>query len=109
MHRARLVPDPSCTGYSSAGQLHPHTEGCPCPLLAQHQGPAEPIPHLPFTTRQRVAPVASWRLNCCGKERAVAMETRCQIGREQLLDLQRGIKLVQANRPTGAAHGVEGI
>lgn len=96
------------TGYSSAGQLHPHAQGCPCPLLAQHQGPAEPIPHLPFTTRQRVAPVASWRLYCCGKERAVAMETRCQIGREQLLALQRGSKLVQASRPTGAAHGVEG-
>lgn len=55
--------------------------GRPCPSLAERRGPAEPAPRLPFAACQRVAPAASWRLACCGKERAVAMETRWKIGR----------------------------
>lgn len=46
----------------------PARRGQPWPLPARGWGPAEPVPHLPFATRQQVAPVASWQLNAAGRK-----------------------------------------
>lgn len=83
MHREpswSTIP-PRSPGMLPRGRLHLHAEALPRPSPARGRGLAEPVSHLPFAAHQQVTPVASWRLNRCGKERAVAMETRCQTGR----------------------------
>lgn len=81
-HGAKLVLDPTAVPRDAPrGSARLHAEALPWPSLDQGWGPAKPVPHLPFISHQQVTLVGSWWLNHCGKERAVAMETRCQTGR----------------------------